>query len=142
MAQSVGRLAIARSWLSLAVILLCLTPLQAADTPEQMARAVVRDMVAGRFDRVSARFNTPLKTELPAQTLASVWQQATARIGAFKTITAIRTDTVDALRRVGFICAFERDQALLTIAFDKDGKIAGLTMTSVPVGAVPSSGAH
>lgn len=118
--------------LTLLLVLACLALVGAQETPELLARAVARDLAAGAFDKVTARFNPQMTAALPATTLASGWQRVVAQNGPFKSVSAAHTDVMNTLQHVALTLAFERADALLTVVLDGNARIAGLTITPVP----------
>ncbi len=119
--------------LVLALAAACALP-AAARTPglEREARALVRDLAAGRFGAVTARFDPGMRQALPAEKLAAVWRQITTQAGAFREITGVRTQAAGAHTLVLVTCAFEKAPLVARVAFDGSGRVAGLFFAPAP----------
>ena len=108
---------------------------QPATSPSGRAAAVVQLLATGRFDAVETQFDDRMKAALPAGRLATTWNSVTSAYGAFQKATGAREEAVGGYH-VGIVtCAFEHAALDVRVAFDPDGKIAGLNMR--PATAAP-----
>jgi dienelactone hydrolase len=97
---------------------------------EALARAVIADLVAGRYDKVTARYNEQMAQALPADKLAMGWEGAIMQVGAFQSILTIEQEENAGMHVVFATCAFERLTLILRLAFNAQGQFAGFS--SVP----------
>jgi hypothetical protein len=100
---------------------------------EALARAVLADLVARRFDKVTARYTAQMAQALPAEKLAASWDGVISQVGAFQTITSIEVEETGGYHTVFTTCAFERLTLTLRLAFNSQGEFAGFS--SVPPGS-------
>jgi dienelactone hydrolase len=100
---------------------------------EAMARAVIADIVAGRFDKVTALYTEQMAQALPADKLAASWDSVIKQVGAFQSITSVEKEDIQGSHIVFVTCAFERLTLTLRLIFDSQGKFAGFS--SVPPGS-------
>ncbi len=100
---------------------------------EAMARAVIGDLAARRFDRVTARFTEQMAQALPGDKLGTSWDAVIAQVGAFQSITSVENDEVAGNHIVLVTCAFERLTLTFRLVFDSQGRLAGFS--SVPPGS-------
>lgn len=90
------------------------------------AREVVNDIVTGNFKNVEAQYNSAMAEGLPPGSLAHGWAQLRTQIGQFKSVAHIRSQQTQGLQVVTLVCVFERGTIDTIIAFEPDGRIAGL----------------
>ncbi len=100
---------------------------------EALARAVIADLVAKRYDKVTARYTDQLAAALPLDKLSLSWDSALTQLGAFQSITKIEQEESAGFHIVFATCAFERLSLTLRLVFDSQGKFAGFS--SVPPGS-------
>jgi hypothetical protein len=91
-----------------------------------MARALVGDLVAGKFTEAAARFDDKMAQAMPADRLRTVWQQLVSQMGDFKSVTGTRGGTVQGYRVQVVSCQFERGAIDTRITFNDAGRVAGL----------------
>jgi dienelactone hydrolase len=96
---------------------------------EALARTVVADLAARRFDKVFAQFNDTVASLLPADKLAYSWDRAALIFGEFKSIETVKREEKQGHQVVHLICAFARQKVDMAIAFDEHQRIAGLLFT-------------
>src|SRR5262245_2673979 len=121
-----------RTLLAVLIVGLTVAAVRAADSAETIARAVAAELSSRSFDKVAERFNAQMAAALSKERLEATWDQVTAQIGAFKSVTAARNDTVQGYQRAVLTCEFEKTTADLTVVIDTDSKIAGMTITPTP----------
>jgi dienelactone hydrolase len=97
---------------------------------EAMARTVIADLVAKRFDRVAARYTEQMAQALPADKLAASWNGVITQVGAFQSITSVEKEELAGNHIVFVTCAFEKLTLTFRMVFDSQGKFAGFS--SVP----------
>jgi dienelactone hydrolase len=100
--------------------------LQTASEPAAGARAIVDDLVAGRFSAVEGRFGERVAQASPAGRLREVWQELLSQVGAFRAVAGTRREVVKGYRVETVTCTFERAALDVRVAFDGAGKVAGL----------------
>lgn len=101
------------------------------------AEAVVRQMTSGDFSGIEAQFDDRMKAALPPGRLAQTWGQITSQVGAYQKEAGTREQTSGAYHIGVVTCAFERASIDVSVVFDAEGRIAGLTMRPAPAAATP-----
>lgn len=99
---------------------------QAASPLVDAAKQIVDEMVAGQFGKVEALYNEKMAAALPPGKLASAWNSLIGQVGVFQSIDQTRTDRAGDQKIVTLVCKFERAELDARVAFDPDGKLAGL----------------
>src|SRR5581483_7818583 len=95
--------------------------------PEDSARKVLAQLVAQDFAGVHARFAKEMAAAVPAPAmLGAVWQQFAGGLGKFQRVESAAAVKSGALEVATLRCAFEKGRLDVRLAFDGDGKIAGL----------------
>lgn len=99
-----------------------------APTPDfaSLGRAFVMDLSARQFDKAAAMFNPQVAAALPPEKLGQIWDQLLAQEGAFQKISATAIAEQSAYHLVTVTCAFATGALNTVVAFDSEGKIAGL----------------
>jgi dienelactone hydrolase len=111
--------------LSISIIAAVRTPAQ--QDYESLARAILADIVAGRFDRVASRYTEEMAAALPGDKLKQSWDGVIAQLGAFQSITSIEQEENSGFHIVYATCAFERLTLTLQLTFNAQGQFAGFT---------------
>ncbi len=103
------------------------TPAKANDYAASAAR-VARELAAGEFEAVVARFDTHMGKLLPRTKLSALWGQFVAKAGRFQKVTATQVEEKPGgYRVVAMTCAFEHaPRNGVQVTFDEAGRIAGL----------------
>lgn len=84
---------------------------------------------AGDFDALFAMCDDTIKTQLgSADALGQVWGQIEAAFGAYQGVAGVEALDVSGYDAYSVSCDFANAAATLTLAFDADGKLAGLTV--------------
>lgn len=110
------------------------TPADAASR----AGAVIASFAAQDFAKIEAQFTDQMKAAMPPGRLAGTWQSLLTRAGAFQSCAPDpRIRSIDDKRMVITACAFERASLDLQIAFDPEGRIAGLAFRPAASPGVP-----
>ncbi len=119
-------------WLALFLLLfttaLCAAAQQPANNSAVAANAeqVIHDLVAGNFAKIEAQYDAKMTEALPAGKLGSGFATLTLQVGAFQSIVSTRTSTVQGLDVAKMVCKFASATLDATVAYDPDGKIAGI----------------
>ncbi|MGA7783777.1 MAG: alpha/beta fold hydrolase [Candidatus Acidiferrales bacterium] len=108
-------------------------PALAQQDYEALARAVIADLVAGRYDKVTVRYTEQMAQALPADKLAASWGSAIMQMGAFQSITAVEVQESAGNHIVFATCQFERLLLTLRLEFNSQGQFA--SFGSVPPGS-------
>ena len=114
---------------SILAILMTLTSVViAAPDFEMLGRDAVSELASGAFDKVVARFDPKMAAGLPREKLAAAWQAIVGQAGPFKAVTSVRIQSVPAqgVHLVELTSTFEKTPLNIQIAFNDEGKIAGL----------------
>ena len=104
-----------------------------ADRPEESsattaaAQKVIHQLVAGEFAKVEAQYDQRMAEALPPGKLGESWPGLIQQEGAFESITGTQTIRVQGIDVVKLVCKFANATLDATVAFDADGKIAGLS---------------
>jgi len=96
------------------------------DSPEAIARAVVADLAARRFDAVAARFDATMATALPVAKLAATWDGLVAMSGAFQRVESAAVQPSGKVTRVVLPCAFAKGRFEVDVVLDGERKVTGL----------------
>jgi uncharacterized protein len=95
---------------------------------EALARTVVADLAARRFDKIFAQFDDTVAHLMPADKLAESWDRAGLLFGEFKSIESVKREERQGYQVVHLLCAFDRQKVEMAIAFDEHQRIASLGM--------------
>lgn len=100
-----------------------------ADQTEDTATAaqrIIHQLAAGEFSKIEALYDERMSSALPPGKLAESWPSLIQQQGAFESIVDTQTIRVQGLEVVKLACKFANATLDATVAFDPDGKIAGL----------------
>ncbi len=97
-----------------------------ADPIELAGRAFVLGLSSGDFAALVSKFDATMTAALPEPKLRETWAGLGAGVGSFQGIESARVETVGAYRTAIVTCTFARARLDAKIAFDKEGKVAGL----------------
>jgi len=103
-----------------------------ADAPDDSsstaaaAQKIIRQLVAGEFSKIEAMYDDRMSAALPPGKLAESWPNLIQQEGQFQSIIDTQTIRVQGLEVVKLECKFANATLDATVAFDPDGKIAGL----------------
>ena len=117
------------------------TAQQASSDYQARATEFVTEMAAGQFANVEAQYSAPVAAALAPGKLGAVWTSLESQVGAFQKITDSKLEAAQELQIVTLTCVFEHATLDAVIAFDKDGRIAGLHFVphEAPVGWIAPS---
>jgi dienelactone hydrolase len=91
------------------------------------AQKVIQQLVAGDFAKIEAQYDQRMAEALPPGKLGESWPGLIQQEGAFESITGTQTIRVQGIEVVKLVCKFANATLDATVAFDADGKIAGLS---------------
>jgi uncharacterized protein len=116
----------------IAAVFLCVSPAfaQKMKTPppdyHALGRNFVMNLAARHFDKAAAMFSPQVSAALPADKLGQVWDQLLAQYGAFEQVPATLIAEQAGYHVVTVTCVFAKGMLNAIIAFDAEGRIAGL----------------
>lgn len=85
---------------------------------EQMARELLANFTAGRFQAVTVDFNDALRPLVTPAVLAQVKEQLDSQVGAFQVVTEVHQRREDGLRVVELIARYEKSPVSVRVVFD------------------------
>lgn len=89
-------------------------------------REIVDELIAGEYAKVEARYSAQMAAALPPGKLQSAWEGLISQVGDFQSIAETRLDDAGNQKIVTIVCKFEKAELDARVAFDGDGKLAGL----------------
>ncbi len=113
------------------------TPSSAASATSAAAQKIIQQLVAAQFEKVEAQFDSRMAAALPPGKLAAGWPSLILQAGAFQSITDTQLSKVQGMDVVRMECKFQNAILDATVAFDPDGKIAGLGFRPHQVAVAP-----
>ncbi len=108
------------------------SPAATIDPIGEKGRAFVGLLAAGKNAEAVASFDATMKKGLPEEKLAETWSMLTVAAGAFESIEGVTVEPVGAYKTALVTCKFARTRLDAKIAYDKDGKVAGLFFVPSP----------
>lgn len=113
-------------------VLIVPLPALAAQDVAASAQDVLEKLANGEFETVFAQCDPAMREALgSAEGLADVWAQLTGMLGALETVQASDAGAQGEFRLAAAQCAFENADALLTLAFDAQNRLASLALTQM-----------
>jgi dienelactone hydrolase len=94
---------------------------------EALARVVIADLVAERYDKVTARYTEQLASALPLEKLTASWAGLIKQVGGFQSITKIEQEESSGWHIVLATCQFERSLLTLRLVFNSEGQFASFS---------------
>jgi uncharacterized protein len=113
------------------------TPTAQPSASSAAAQKVIQQLVAGQFEKVEAQFDSRMAAALPPGKIGAGWQSLILQAGAFQSISNAQASKVQGLDVVSMECKFQNAILDATVAFDPDGKIAGLSFRPQQVAGPP-----
>lgn len=104
-------------------------PQQASPAAVTSAQQVIQQVATGQFDKVEAQYNARLAAALQPGKLAQAWASLLEQAGSFDSVASVRSGKVQGYDVVILACKFQKGLVDAQIAFDVEGKIAGLRFT-------------
>ena len=94
---------------------------------EDTAREILANIVAGNYPAAAKNFDDRMMAALPPDKLQQVFEnQIRPQIGQFKSVLDVKNANDQGYSIVTLVSAFERGTVNVQIAFDANGKVAGL----------------
>jgi dienelactone hydrolase len=91
------------------------------------AKAIMAELEARQFDKVTAQFNARMATRLGAERLSNAWDTISAMAGgAYVGVLSTQVSDVGGEHVVKLSCEFGKSLVAATISLDGEGKISGL----------------
>ena len=103
------------------------------------AEALLKNLQDGRYADVFKEFNSKMAAAIPEDRLRAVWEAMSAKFGAVKSIDERRSGDLQGYRTVELILTFENERVVQRVAFDGDGKIAGLAYNPATMAMLPAA---
>ncbi len=114
-------------WLFTSSLLAAQTPAQGEDPFTLKARALLTAMEKGDYSLATRDFDATMLKVFGPDKIEAMWmKQLPAQVGAFKQQGPARREQLQGYEIVLITCSFEKATLDARVAFDKDGKIAGL----------------
>jgi thymidine phosphorylase len=101
-----------------------------ADAAER-ALALLRDVVAGRFERARSGFDEVMLREVAADQLAEVWAMVVGMNGPFERFGEPVVHVPGSFTVVDVLLHFEAGEASARVSFRREGTVAGLYIRPV-----------
>jgi uncharacterized protein len=101
-------------------------PAQSASPLVTTGREIVDELIAGEYSKVEARYSSQMAAALPPGKLKAAWEGLISQVGDFQSITETRIDDAGGQKIVTVVCKFEKTELDARVAFDAEGKLAGL----------------
>lgn len=93
---------------------------------EAMARDLLADLVAGRFDDAGKHFDDTMRAQLPPRGLAELSRQIANVYGTYRSVTEVHQRLSTPYRIVDLIAACDKTILVLSVAFDAQNRIAAV----------------
>jgi hypothetical protein len=122
----------AKSMSAIAIVSLLLVATSVAQDPQTQGKALVSDLFARQFDKVTAQFDERMKGALPSSKLAEMLDTILAQYGPYRTITGTREGELQGFRLVLVTCQFEKTSVNFRLAYDSNMHVAGLFYAPSP----------
>lgn len=121
---------------SLSIVAMPSRAIQQTPSPqddEALARSMVADLAARRFDAVEPHFDARVAAALPLDKLPASWDQLLAMAGDFVSIESVRSEDKQGYKIVYVNCIFSKDEWTVVFAFDPGQKVAQFTSAPTSV---------
>ncbi len=99
---------------------------QPPDDSAAHAQSILAALAAKDFPKVEAQFTDKMKAALPAGGLEAAWTRLIGQAGPFRSCGQTRVQSMANIQVTVTLCEFERAKVDVQIAFDRDGRFAGL----------------
>lgn len=90
------------------------------------AQQVIQELAAGQFDKIETQYDARMAAALPPGKLAESWRSLNEQAGGFQSVTNPHASKIQGLDVIRLECKFQKEVLDATVAFDTNGKIAGL----------------
>ena len=96
------------------------------ESQQEIAKTLVNQIAAGKFEMAIEPFTEAMKKALPADKLKQVWDGIISQRGPLKRATEIRNEVIKRLNTVFVTCEFQRSKLETKVSFTDDGEITAL----------------
>ncbi|HYO97173.1 MAG TPA: hypothetical protein VER33_21835 [Polyangiaceae bacterium] len=103
-----------------------------ASPEELLARAIIDELGALRFEQVAARFAPSLRARLNAPALAETWRAVIGKAGVYRSTGAAHSEQRADSKLFYVRTLFARAELETLIALDSSGRITGVAIRPVP----------
>lgn len=125
-----------RRRLALFTALLTASASTLASTPQQAARQLIDQLQAGQYQQAESRFTAQMASQVPAATLAQVWQTLTQQLGSLQQVGEASVTALDAGHsRISQPLHFANGAVTAHTVVDREGKIAGFLLAPAKAAA-------
>ncbi len=97
---------------------------------ETLARNLLQDLLARRFEKVAFQFNDSWAKIMPPREVENFLNEVFLNSGAFQAITGTHSEETQGYHVVLVTCRFEKNTLDFTISFDPGNRVAVLTASS------------
>jgi dienelactone hydrolase len=115
----------AKSISAITIIFLLLVAAYAAQDLQTQGKALVSDLLARQFDKVTAQFDERMKGALPSSKLADLLDTILAQYGPYRSITGTHTGELQAYQLVFVTCQFDQTSVDFRLVYDSNAHVAG-----------------
>lgn len=91
-----------------------------------LGKAVIEDFATGHFDKAEAQFDLRMATAAPTSVMQNLWQHMIAQQGPFQAVTNTSTTNRGPYHIAVVTAEFQKGPIDFLVAFDSEGKVAGL----------------
>ena len=105
----------------------------AAMSREDIARALIGNLAAGKATDATAHFDATMKEQLTADRLSQVWSQITGQLGSYAAIRSTSMGTEQGYDVLTARLGFARGELDAKVVFNAENQVAGLFF--VPAGS-------
>jgi hypothetical protein len=96
---------------------------------ERIARELLANVVAGRFDEAARDFAPTLRVQLPASRLAQLARDLTSHFGTFSAVAEVTEKSEPGVTQIDLLSQYDRSRVVVSVVFDADGRVSGLKVT-------------
>jgi len=96
------------------------------DNRKEIAKKILENNVAEKYENMRADFSGGFKDQLPAEKIAGGWKQLIDSAGPYQKVLSINTVVTQGYNQVLIRCAFKNDNLTLEVTFNQDDKVIGL----------------
>ena len=116
---------------------------RAVRTPlESIARELLANFNAGRFDAASKDFNETMRATVTPSVLADLKQQSDMNLGGFQSITDVRQRREGGFHLVELVCRYEKSSASLRVVFDAANHVGAVALDPIVVDPILETAAR
>lgn len=124
------------AWLALLLSVCLCAGCAVADTapfsPEEAAKAVLSEMIAGDYAAVEAKVDESIKSQLTAAIVGQGWETMTAALGDYVETANTAAFQQGEFTVIQMLLTHARGQQTMTLAFTKAGAITGFFLQPIP----------